>query len=89
MIELGITPVHVGLSIIVDQHRGVNIVPMLLLPHERLADWISERTIGGIADKHAYAIAVKRAIHIVFTVAVHHLLGPGSVVAATPLEILK
>ena len=37
VIDMRVTPVHIRLSVVVDEYRRVDIVPMLFLPNERFA----------------------------------------------------
>jgi len=45
IIYIRIAPVHVSLSVVIDEHARVNVIPMLFLPYERLAERIRERSI--------------------------------------------
>ena len=46
VVQVRVAPVHVSLAVVVNPHRRVNVFPMLLLPHERLAEGVFERPVG-------------------------------------------
>ena len=81
---MGVAPVHIGLTVVVDEHRGVDVVPVLLLPYQRLAERVFERTVGRVGHEHADAVTVERGIEVVLTVALDGLDGPGAVLTAAP-----
>ena len=88
IISMWVAPVHICLTVIVYPHRRIDVIPMLLLPHQRLANGVVERSIGRIGHEHSNAVAVNRAIHIKFPVPFDDLLCPCAVVAIVPLEVL-
>ena len=89
VVAVGVAPVEVCLSVVVGVDRGVYVVPVLLLPHERLAQGVAERAVGRVAHEHADAVSVERGIEVVRAVALNGLDGPGPVVAAAPGEVLQ
>ena len=88
-IEIGVAPVHIGLSVIINEHRWVDVVPVFLLPDERLAQRIDKGTVGRVGYQHADAVAMDGTIHIPFAVALHHAFSPGTVVALVPFEVAQ
>ena len=88
-VEIGVAPVHVRLSVIVDKHGRINIIPVFLLPHQRPAYRIRERAEGRIGHQDAYAVSVDRTIHIPFAVSRHHTDSPGAVVPVEPFEVVE
>ena len=84
-----VAPVHIGLSVVINKHRGVDVVPVLFLPDERLSQRIDKGTVGRVGYQHANAVAVDGTIHIPFAVALHHAFGPGTIVALVPLEVAQ
>ena len=89
IIGMWIAPVHVCLPVVVDEHRRIDVIPVLPLPNERLPQGIAEGAVGGIADEHSYAVSVQRRIEIELSVALHGLYGPCPVLPAAPWEILQ
>ena len=49
IVGVGIAPVHIGLSVVIDKHGGVDVVPVFLLPYQRFAERILEGPVGRIA----------------------------------------
>ena len=45
VIDMRIAPVHIGLTIVINEHRRIDVIPMLFLPYERFAKGIFERTV--------------------------------------------
>ena len=86
-VQVRVAPVHVGLSVVVHPHGGVDVIPVFLLPHERFADRVCERAVRRVGHKHAYAMAVYGAVHVPLAVTFHHLLSPGAVVSVIPFEV--
>ena len=86
---MGVAPVHIGLAIVIDKDRGIDIVPVLLLPYEGLTKGILERTIRRVGHEHANAMTMKGSVEIVLAIALDGLDGPGTVVATAPLELLQ
>ena len=84
-----IAPEHPSLSVVVDEHRWIDIIPMLLLPYEGLAEWILERSIWRISHQHANTMSVQRGIEIELTVALHRLDGPSTVLTTAPFEVTE
>ena len=89
IIHVRVAPVHVCLPVVVDEHAGIDVVPVSSLPYQRLAERVVERPVGRVGHKHAYAVAVYRAVHVELAVALHDARGPGPVVAVEPLEVLE
>ena len=89
IVEVGVAPIHVSLSVVIDEYGRIYIVPMLFLPHERLAYGVLERAVRRIGYEHAYAVTVNRAIHVELAVTLYNLFSPGSVILVNPLEILQ
>ena len=80
----GVTPEEPCLTVVVNHHRGVDVVPRAIFI-ERLADGITEGSGGCVAhsytDGHAAAdLGVGTDIPIVLTIALYGLRGPGTVV---------
>ena len=88
-VGLWVAPIHIGLTIVVDEDAGVDVVPVLLLPYQRLTQRIAERTVGGVCDQHANAMTMQRSIEVVLAIALYGLYGPGTVLTTAPLEILQ
>ena len=45
-VGIGVAPVHIGLSVVVNPHGGIDVVPVALIPHQRLAEGILEGSVG-------------------------------------------
>ena len=86
---MGIAPVHIGLSVIIGEDGGIDVVPMLLLPDQWFTQRVAERSIGRIGHKHTDAMSVEWGIEVVLAVALYGLYGPGAVLAAAPREFLQ
>ena len=84
-----ITPIHICLSIVVDPYGGVDIIPVFGAPYQRFAQWVLEWTEGRVGYEHADAIAMNRAVHIPFAIALDDLFCPSSIVTFVPFEILE
>ena len=88
-IQVGVAPIHIGLSVIVNEYGGVNVFPVLLLPYQRLADGVFERAVGRVGNQDSDAVSMQGTIHVELAVALHYLLCPCSVVPAAPGELLE
>ena len=88
-IKVGIAPIHISLSVVVHIHRGVDVVPMFALPHQRLADGVFVGSHGRICHQHTDAMTMNGTIHIPFAVTVNHLDGPCPVVALVPFKVTE
>ena len=88
VISMRVAPVHICLTVIVYPHRRIDVIPMFLLPYQRLADGVVERAIRRIGHKHSNSVTVYRTVHIELSVALNHLLCPCTVVTIVPLEVL-
>ena len=84
-----ITPEHPSLSVVVDEHRWVDIIPVLLLPYEWLAEWVFERSVWRISYEHPDTMSMQRCIEIELTVALHRLDGPSTVLTTAPFEVTE
>ena len=89
VVGIGVAPVHIGLPVVIRKDGRVDVVPVLFLPDERLAERVVERAVGRVADEDTNAVPVKRGVEVVFTVALYRLDGPRAVVAAAPGKILQ
>ena len=89
VIDIGIAPVHVGLTVIVNEHRGIDVLPMLLLPNQRFAKGVFKRSVGRVSHQHTDTMSVQWCIEIVLTIAFDSLDSPGTVLTRTPGEILQ
>ena len=45
VIDVWIAPIHIGLPVVVDKHRGVDVFPVLFLPHEGFPKRVFERSV--------------------------------------------
>ena len=88
-IGLGVAPEHIGLSVVVDPDGGVDVVPVLLLPYQRLTQRILEGSVGRVRHQHPDTVSVQRGIEVVLAVACDGLDGPGTVLPAAPGELLQ
>ena len=88
-IGVRVAPVQIGLSVVVNPNRRVDVVPVFLLPKQGFSQRIDERSIGRISHQHTDAMSMNRAVHIELAVPFDHLLGPGTVVVVVPLEVLQ
>ena len=86
---MGIAPVHICLSVVVDPYGWVDVIPVFGTPNKRFAYRVFERTEGRVGNEHSDTIAVDRAIHIPLAVALDDLFCPGTVVALIPLEVAQ
>ena len=84
-----VAPIHICLSVVINKHRGVDIIPVLRLPHQRLTKRILERTIRRVGYQNADAMTMKRCIEIVLAIALYGLDGPCTIVAGAPRELLQ
>ena len=89
VVDVGVSPVHVSLPVVVNHHRGVYVVPVLTLPYERLAQRVFEWSVWRIGHENANAVSVDGAVHVVFAVSVHHLFGPRPIVVLSPGEVVE
>ena len=89
IVGVGIAPIHPRLAFLVDEDRRVNIIPMFLLPHERLAQRVAEGAIRRVGHEDPDAVAMKWRVEVVLAVALYGLNGPGAVVARAPLEVAQ
>ena len=89
VIDIGIAPVHVSLTIIVDKHRGIDVLPVFALPHEGFAQGILERSVWRVSYQHANTMTMQRGIEIVLAMTLNSLDGPSTVLTRTPGEILQ
>src|SRR5574344_1576626 len=55
---VGIAPIHISLSVVVNPHRRVDVIPVLLSPHERFAKRLLEWAKGRVGNEHTNTIAV-------------------------------
>ena len=96
VVELGVTPEHVGLPVVVDPHRGVDVLPAdgCVLGGHVVGDegfrLRHEGAGGGVRHGHADGFAVdvfvlRRDVPVVFPAALDDLAGP--CLAARPGEI--
>ena len=46
IVGVGVAPVHIGLAVFVGVHRRVDVVPVALVPNERFAERVLERSVG-------------------------------------------
>ena len=81
---MGIAPVHIGLSVVIGEDGGVDVVPVLLLPDQWLTQRVAEWSVRRIADEHTDAMSVEWGIEVVLAIALYGLYGPGAVLAAAP-----
>ena len=88
-IDMRVAPVHISLSVVINKHRGVDIIPVLRLPHQGLAKGILERTIRRVGYQDADAMTMKRCIEIILAIALYGLYGPCTIVAGAPREFLQ
>ena len=88
-ISMRIAPEHPSLSVVVNKHRWVDIIPVLLLPYEWLAEWVFERSVRRICYEHANTMSVQRCIEIELTVALHCLNSPSTVLTTAPFEVAE
>ena len=86
---VGVAPVHISLSVIVGKYRGVDIIPVALVPYQRFAKGILEGTIRRVGLEHPDAMSVQRGIEVVLAVALHGLDGPGTILTTAPGEVLQ
>ena len=84
-----VAPVHIGLTVIVGIDGGVNVVPVFLLPNERLTEGILERSVGRVGHEYADAMTVQRCIEVVLAIAFDGLDSPRSIFTRTPRELLQ
>ena len=77
--RMGVAPVHIGLTIVVGIDAGVDIKPVALVPYQRLAERIFERSIGRVSHQHTDAMTMQWSIEIVFAIALYRLDSPGTV----------
>ena len=88
-IHIRVAPIEISLTVDVDEHRWVDVVPMLFLPCKRFANRVFEWTLRAVAHEHSNAMTVDRAIHIPFAVAFNNTFCPCAVLLVIPLEILE
>ena len=86
--SMRITPIHICLTIIIGINRGIYIKPVILIPYQRFAQRIFERTIRRIGLKHADSMSVKRSIEIILAIALYILNSPSSILTTAPREVL-
>ena len=84
-----ISPIEIGLPIVVDKRRGVDVVPNVFANNECFSKRIFEWAIRRIGYQYANATAMHGAIHIKFTVALDALYGPSAIVLSRPLKIFE
>ena len=84
-----VAPIHIGLSVVVGKDRWVNIIPMLPLPYQRLAEGVFERTVRSVGNEDCDAVTMEWSIEVVFAVALYGLDGPCAIVATAPGNILQ
>ena len=89
VVAVGVSPVHIRLSVVVGEDCGVDVVPVFALPYDGLAQRVAEGTVWRVAHQHADAVAVEWGIEVVLAVASHRLYGPGTVFAAAPREVFQ
>jgi len=89
IIGIGISPVHISLSVIINEYGGVNVFPMFALPYEGFAQRILIWTVWRIGHQYTDTMSVKRCIEVIFAIACHRLNGPTTIVTATPSEIFQ
>jgi hypothetical protein len=65
-VHVRVAPVHVGLAVVVDEDGRVDVLPVLLLPDERLPERVLEGAEGRVRHQHADAVAMDRAVHVNF-----------------------
>ena len=88
-ISMGIAPVHICLSIVVNPYSGIDVRPMFLSPYERFADRVFERAEWRVGNEHTDTISVNGTIHIPFAVALNHMFCPSAIVTFIPLEVAQ
>ena len=84
-----VTPEHPSLSVIVDEHRGVDIVPMFLLPYKRFAKRVFERSVRRVCHQHANTMSVERCIEIELAITLDSLNSPSTILSTTPFEVAQ
>ena len=84
-----IAPIHISLPVAVRKDRGVDVVPMLLLPNKWFAKRVTEWAVGRIAHQHADAVPMQRRIEVVLAVALHRLNCPSTIVATAPRKVFQ
>ena len=77
------------MSVIVYVDGGIDVVPVLFLPYQRFTKRVFEGSVWRIAHQNADAMAVKRCIEIILTVALDGLDGPRPVVARPPCKVFQ
>ena len=86
---VGIAPIEVSLSVVVGIYRRVDVVPVALVPHQRLTQGILKRAVGRVGFEYGNAVSVKRSVEIVLAIALYGLDGPGSILTTAPGNILQ
>ena len=84
-----ISPVEVSLAIVVGKDRRVDIEPVALIPNQRLAQGILERTVGRIGFEYGDTVSVEWGIEVILAVALYRLDGPRAVLTTAPGDILQ
>ena len=70
-VHMRIPPVHIGLAVIVDEHGRVDVLPVLLLPHERMPERILEGPERRICHQDADSMPVDGAVHVKLAATLH------------------
>jgi len=89
VVQVGVAPVQIGLTVVVDERGGVDIVPNVVGVNQPLAQGVFEGPVRAVGHQYAEAATVHGAIQVKFTVAFDALNSPGAVVLPGPFEVFQ
>ena len=75
-----VAPVHIGLTVVIGIYGGIDVVPVFLLPDQRLAEGIFKWTVGRVGNEYTDAVTMQWCIEVVLAIALNGLDSPGAVI---------
>src|SRR5574344_331593 len=84
-----VAPIHICLSVVINEYRWVNVIPMFLLPHKRLAKRVFERSVWRICHQYADAMSMQWRIKVELAITFHCLDSPTTILTTAPFEITE
>ena len=84
-----IPPIQVSLSVVVGIDRGVDVVPVALVPYQRLTQGIRKRAVRRVGFQDGNTMSVEWGIEIILSITLNGLDGPGTVLSTTPGNIFQ
>ena len=89
VVQVGVAPVQVSLTIVIDEGRRINVVPDVVGVDQPFTQGILEGTVRTIGYQNTDTTPVNGAVEVKLAVALDALNSPGAIILSGPLEILQ